>query len=340
MSEIFEKNLSRREFLKMVSLLGGTFFLGDFFSLGRKLEGTMDKRMGSVIMVGMAKGASVADSVRRAVMLAGGLDFIKPGDSVLIKPNVNSDHSHPGTTNPEVVFEVINMVREKGAKRIIVADRSNPSWDTLRAMKKVGIYEAAIRGGAEVVVFGKGDYVRVNPENSYHWPQGFYIPEVVRQVNHIISLPVVKTHIIADFTMGIKNWVGLIPPSDRNYLHLKEREKDYFASMLGEMHLGRKPSFMVMDATKVFVSGGPSYGDLVEPGLVIASSDLVANDVTGLALLKTLGTIDEIQEKSVWEQPQVKRAIELGLGVKATSEIALKTYNVPGEERIRTELKK
>jgi len=340
MSEIFEKNLSRREFLKMVSLLGGTVFLGNFFPLKKKLEGIRNKEVGSIVMVGMAKGASVADSVRRAVMLAGGLDFIKRGDSVLIKPNVNSDHSHPGTTNPEVVFEVVNMVREKGAKRIIVADRSNPAWDTLKAMKKVGIYEAAIRGGAEVVVFGKGDYIRVNPENSHHWPQRFHIPELVRQVDHIISLPVVKTHIIADFTMGIKNWVGLIPPSDRNYLHLKEREKDYFASMLGEIHLGRKPSFLVMDATKVFVSGGPSFGDLVEPGLVIASSDLVANDVTGLALLKTLGTTDEIQGKSVWEQPQVKRAIELGLGVKGASEIALKTYNVADDERIKTELKK
>jgi len=296
--------------------------------------------MGSVARVGIAKGVSVADSVRRAVKLAGGLDFIKSGDSVLIKPNVNSDHSHPGTTNPEVVLAVVNMVREKGPKRIIVADRSNPAWDTLKAMKKVGMYEAAIRGGAEVVVFGEGDYVKVKPENSHYWSQGFYIPELVRQVNHIISLPVVKTHIIADFTMGIKNWVGLIPPSDRNYLHLKEREKDDFGRMLSEIHLGRKPSFLVMDATKVFVSGGPSYGDLVEPGLVIASSDLVANDVTGLALLKTLGTIDEIQGKSVWEQPQVKRSIELGLGVKGASEIALKTYNVPNEERIRTELKK
>jgi len=228
------------------------------------------------------------------------------------------------------------MVREKGAKRIIVADRSNPWWDTLKAMKKVGIYEAAVKGGAEVVVFGKGDYVKVNPENSYHWPNGFRIPKLVKQVDHIISLPVVKTHIIADFTMGIKNWVGLIPPSDRKYLHLKK--KDYFASMLSEIHLARKPSFLVMDATKVFVSGGPSRGDLARPNLVIASSDLVVNDVTGLALLKTLGTIEKIQKKSVWDQPQIKRAVELGLGIKGPSEIILKTYGIPEEEKIRKQL--
>lgn len=329
MSDIFEKKFSRREFLKMVSLLGTTVFLGNFLPLKQRAKT-------SAVLVGIARGDSIADSVRRAINLAGGLDFIKSGESVLIKPNVNSDDPHPGTTNPEVVFEVVNMVREKGAKRIIVADRSNPWWDTLKAMKKVGIYEAAVKGGAEVVVFSKGDYVKVNPENSYHWPNGFRIPKLVKQVDHIISLPVAKTHIIADFTMGIKNWVGLIPPSDRKYLHLKK--KDYFASMLSEIHLARKPSFLVMDATKVFVSGGPSHGDIARPGLVMATSDLVANDVTGLALLKTLGTIEEIQKKSVWDQPQIKRAVELGLGINSPSEIILKTYGIPEEEKIRKQL--
>jgi len=329
MSDIFEKKFSRREFLKMVSLLGTTVFLGNFLPLKQRAKT-------SAVLVGIARGDSIADSVRRAINLAGGLDFIKSGESVLIKPNVNSDDPHPGTTNPEVVFEVVNMVREKGAKRIIVADRSNPWWDTLKAMKKVGIYEAAVKGGAEVVVFSKGDYVKVNPENSYHWPNGFRIPKLVKQVDHIISLPVAKTHIIADFTMGIKNWVGLISPSDRKYLHLKK--KDYFASMLSEIHLARKPSFLVMDATKVFVSGGPSHGDIARPGLVMATSDLVANDVTGLALLKTLGTIEEIQKKSVWDQPQIKRAVELGLGINSPSEIILKTYSIPEEEKIRKQL--
>ncbi|MFB0527139.1 MAG: DUF362 domain-containing protein [bacterium] len=331
MSDIFEKNFSRRDFLKMVSLLGTTILLGKFFPL--KLQAKT-----SAVLVGIARGDSVADSVRRAIKLAGGLDFIKSGESVLIKPNVNSDHSHPGTTNPEVLFEVVKMVREKNPKRIIVADRSNPWWDTLKAMKKVGIYEAAVKEGAEVVVFAEGDYERVNPENSRHWPQGFYIPKLVKQVDHIISLPVAKTHIIADFTMGIKNWVGLIPPSDRDYLHLKEDDRNYFGSMISEIHLARKPSFLVMDATRVFVSGGPSRGDLAEPNLVIASSDLVANDVTGLALLKTLGTIEEIQKKSVWDQPQIKRAVELALGIKDASEIILKTYNIPEKEKIRKQL--
>jgi uncharacterized protein (DUF362 family) len=67
---------------------------------------------------------------------------------------------------------------------------------------------------------------------------------------------------------------------------------------------------------------------------VIATSDVIANDVVGLALLKTLGTIDKIQDRSVWEQPQIKRAVELGLGVKSRSDIQIISDGVKEIENI------
>lgn len=53
------------------------------------------------------------------------------------------------------------------------------------------------------------------------------------------------------------------------------------------------------------------------------------------ALLKTLGTIDKIQNKSVWEQPQIKRAVELGLGVKSRNDIHIKSEGVKEIENIK-----
>ncbi|WP_269850165.1 hypothetical protein [Methanosarcina horonobensis] len=46
----------------------------------------------------------------------------------------------------------------------------------------------------------------------------------------------------------------------------------------------------------------PEYRDLREPGIVLASPDVIANDIAGLALLKTLGTVPKIQKNSVWDQ--------------------------------------
>ncbi len=94
--------------------------------------------------------------------------------------------------------------------------------------------------------------------------------------------------------------------------------------MLAEIHLVRKPSFIVTDCTKGFVEEGPSKGKVAEPNIVYATSDIVANDIVGLSLLKTLGTEDRIQNISVWEHPQIKRAAELGLGINSSSNLKLR----------------
>ena len=87
-----------------------------------------------------------------------------------------------------------------------------------------------------------------------------------------------------------------------------------FGNMIAESNLVYMPDFYISDATKCFVTDGPNMGTLREPDIVLASSDVIANDAVGLALLKTLGTVPKIQEHSVWAQPQIKRAVELGLG--------------------------
>ena len=111
-----------------------------------------------------------------------------------------------------------------------------------------------------------------------------------------------------------------------------------FGNMIAESNLVYKPDFYISDATKCFVTGGPDIGTLREPGIVLASSDVVANDAVGLALLKTLGTVPKIQEHSVWAQPQIKRAVELGLGVRGREEITVKSSEVEEIEEILSNL--
>ncbi len=76
------------------------------------------------------------------------------------------------------------------------------------------------------------------------------------------------------------------------------------------------------------MTDGPNVGTVREPGIVNVTSNVIANDVVGLALLKTLGTIHKIQDKPVWEQPQIKKAVELGLGVKSRNDIQIKSDGV------------
>ena len=291
------------------------------------------------VTVGIARGDSIHDAVAQAVGLAGGLGFIKPGQTVLVKPNVNSADPCPGTTNPQVLYEVVRLVWERDPKRVIVGDRSWYRATTRECMKKTGIYDAANEARAEVVYFEDGPWRRVRPEGAKHWGKGFSVTGFLSVPDHIITLPVLKTHRLATFTMALKNSVGFIPPEERlETLHSQSHAEPRFGSLIAEINLAVNISFVIMDGTRAFVSGGPSTGEVAEPGLMVATSDRIANDAVGLAILKVLGSTPAIMEKSVWEQPQLKRAVELGLGVKGAAEIDLKGHRVPELDRIRQQL--
>lgn len=285
-----------------------------------------------LVIVALVRAEGVAQMVRRAVELAGGFTGLSSGATVLIKPNVNSDDPYPGTTNPEVVRAVVELVKGYEPRRIIVADRSNPAYDTLPAMKKVGIYQAAIEAGAEVIPLEGYEWVEVDPPGAENWPGGFEFSRLPQEVDYVITLPVTKTHIIARYTMALKNTVGLIHPRSRDLLHSKAGQQ--FGAMLAEINLARPADFVVMDGTRAFITGGPSRGQLREPNVILATSDLVAADVVGLAILKNLGASGLLARNS-WEEAQVARAVELGLGVSDASQIELVAEGVAEIDEIR-----
>ena len=115
---------------------------------------------------------------------------------------------------------------------------------------------------------------------------------------------------MAGFTMGMKIFVGAIPQSDRSLMHGSLS----FPECVAEIPLcTNKIRLSLLDARQGFNSGGPDSGNLITPGIVIASKDLVAADAVGLALLKTIGTTPKLTSTSVWNHRTIKR------GVKALS---------------------
>lgn len=283
--------------------------------------------------MGISKQPSASASVKSAIALAGGME-IKEGSFVLVKPNVNSDGPHPATTNPEVLAAVIDAVLEHRPGRLIVGDRSVYWGNTMEYMNATGIFDAARK--AEVINFEDEGWTEVNPAGAKSWHEGFSIANAANEADYIVSVPVIKTHRIAGYSMAMKNSLGMIFPGDRvNELHEKDYVEPDFSNMIAEVNLAVKPDFIVMDGTKAMISGGPFSGEARSPGLVMASQDLIANDVTGLAVLKKLGTTSRIQDISPWEQPQVKRACELKLGITTPSSIEIVDDGVPDIDRIR-----
>jgi uncharacterized protein (DUF362 family) len=291
-----------------------------------------------MVVVGLSRNKDTLESVRAAVELAGGLG-IEEGSTVLIRPNANTADLPPGSTNPEVLKGAIREARRYNPGKIIVAEKSMTTLDTEMVLRKLGLWQAAEAEGAdEILTFDHMKRSYVKPEGAFSWLEGFYVPEFLASVDYMIALPVIKTHWTATFTMGLKSQISITADRDRRQLPHGQHKDVLFGSMIAESNLVYKPDFYISDATKCFVTGGPDLGTLKEPGIVMACSDVIANDAVGLALLKTLGTVPKIQEHPVWVQPQIRRAVELGLGIRSREEITVKSSGVEEIEEILANL--
>ena len=235
---------------------------------------------------------------------------------MLLKPNLNSGDPFPHSTNPEVLGAVAELVLDHGASRVIVGDRSNPSYDTLDAMQRSGITDVAQALGLEMMNLDGQALTRLTPDQATHWSNGFEMYSLLfDEVDHVINLPACKHHSMANFTMSLKAWMGILPQNDRNTAHSD------LGNRLPELHLALRESFIVLDATRACLTRGPNPGgEVASPGIVVATADPVACDVTGLAILKhalaEAGIANaDIDDYTVWSQPQIERALALGLGI-------------------------
>jgi len=273
-------------------------------------KGSLNQFPNEPATVGIAESSNIEDAVRTAVELCGGFDFIKPGQKVMIKPNVNTGDSPPFSTNVEVVKAVAGLVLERHPSKLLIGEKSMTARKTLVEMKKAGFLELGLNLQVDVVPFDDAPWVKVKPKNGKAWPEGFSVPSIVFDMDHIISVPVVKTHWTATFSIALKNQVGFISDYDRGFLPHGVRGNDtLFADLIAEISLAVKHVFVVTDATKCLVAGRGSAGRICSPGLIFATLDIVANDVVGLSLLKHLGTEPKVQDMSVRGQPQIRSAV-------------------------------
>ena len=265
-------------------------------------------------------GDNIKDTIGNALKAT---DWLKKleirGKEVLVKPNVNSDDPHPATTNPEVVRATVELLYEAGARKVVVGDMSGIYWlPTEKSMRRTGIASAAEDAGAELVFFEEEEWVKVELPGDTHL-KNLSIPLRVYSAEVLVSLPVVKTHRYATYSMSLKNLVGTISGPDRRRLHTSP----YMEEMIAEISLAVSPDIIIMDGTRSMVAGGPTRGSVRDTGVIILSRDPVATDVVGLSIVKSFGEWKPVLNRSVWHQRQVSRAIALHLGAEHADQLEL-----------------
>jgi len=251
------------------------------------------------------------------------LEFSSPkGRSVLLKPNFNTADPAPGSTDNDTLGELILELRRRGAKAITIGERSGPP-PTRKVMEEKGIFELAKELDVRVINFEEleeADWVHCNPPGN-HWQNGFWIPKVVAEAEYVVATCCLKTHQFGGVhTMALKLAVGLTPKRLMRELH---GNREHMRRMIAEINTAYRPQLIVMDGVEAFVDGGPSQGKRVAGNVFVGGTDRVAVEVVGLAILKELGSNPAIMDRKVFEQEQVARAVELGLGVSGPEQIEL-----------------
>ena len=245
--------------------------------------------------------------------------------AVLIKPNFNTADETPGSTHNDTLIALVDELWAMGAESITLGERSFPP--TREVMEKKQILPVLAQRDVRVIDFDQlaaDDWIEFRPADS-HWPGGFRVARPIIEAECLVSTGCLKTHQFGGvITLSLKLHVGVVP-TDRNgfdYMQQLHRSPSQ-QEMIAELNAPFYPELVVMDGIVAFVDGGPATGKTAAGNIFLAATDRVAVDAAGVAVLKHLGSNADVMQPRIFEQRQLARAAELGIGVASAADIEL-----------------
>ena len=347
--------ITRREFGRL-STLGGIGWLGEVPQTTEHSTSPLKAQSVSqpevpeeneAVRVAIIKSSDREEGIARTMALLderGKTDF--SGKDVYLKGSYSSPDPFPATTHPGMLAAAVRLLHGRGTRSITLIERSDMGrtrevLEKLGALNLLNELKVTFRPLDELAA----DEWHLVELSDSHWPKGIAIPYFIRQDTCVVQLCNLKTHRFGrEFSASLENSIGLVAKyinaaerknqgnqnnseTEKNLLHGRNYMMDLHNSstqgeMIAEVNQVYTPSVIMMDATEVFISGGPEKGVLAQPEIIAASHDRVALDAVGLAILQYAGarTGDSI---SVFEQPQIRRAVELRLGANSPEEIEI-----------------
>lgn len=247
------------------------------------------------------------------------------GKHVLVKPNFNTADEAPGSTHNDTLVALVEALWRMGAKSVTLGERSYPP--TREVMEAKGVLPLLAKLDVRVVDFddlAPRDWVEVRPADS-HWRDGIRVARPVLEAECLVSTGCLKTHQYGGvFTLSLKLHVGTVPTTRHGFGYMRELHgSPYQQEMIAELNTPFSPALVVLDGVDVFVDGGPMTGKRARGSVFLASADRVAADAAGVAVLKSLGANAAIMTPKIFEQRQIARAAQLGLGAKSASAVDL-----------------
>lgn len=219
----------------------------------------------------------------RAIKELGGIGkFVKKGQTVVVKPNIGWDvpPERAGNTNPALVKRIIEQCIQAGATKVYVFDNTCDNWSA--CYKNSGIEKAVKDAGGQIVAGNTESYYHEVAIANGKVLKKAKVHELLLESDLFINVPVLKHHSSANYTVSMKNLMGVV--WDRRFWHknnLQQCIADYASYQ-------KKPVLNVVDAYRVMLKNGPrgvSEADVQLMKTQIITADMVAADAAGVKLL-------------------------------------------------------
>lgn len=270
--------MKRRDFLR--KSVGASVVSGAFLSFGgasKSLAANL-KAAGEYDLVVIKGGAADAMFEKAIAELGGMKAFVKPGQTVVVKPNIGWDAppERAANTNPELVGKIVEHCKAAGASKVYVFDNTCDEWT--RCYKNSGIEAAVKKAGGELVT-GKDEKmyreVEVSEGKSL---KSTKVHKLILESDVFINVPVLKNHGGATMSLSMKNLMGIV--WDRGWWH-----KNDLHQCIADFATYRKPDLNIIDGFKVMKRNGPrgvSVDDVVNMKYQIITKDMVAADTAAV----------------------------------------------------------
>ncbi|MHC4555922.1 MAG: DUF362 domain-containing protein [Planctomycetota bacterium] len=252
----------------------------------------------------------IAEAMERQFKLLGGLErFVRPGDSVLLKPNFIAPKSrrHATQTDPAVILETARLLKDFGA-RPFVGD--SPAWsDVFACVKALKMEDPLRKMSVPVKQLDKPKKCRIGAKNT-----SVGISSVALDADVIINLPKFKSHQQLVATFAVKNMFGCVSGKWKALWHFtKGKNADDFCELLIDIYKFLNPALTIIDAVTVMDGPGPISGRARPLGYLLGGTDPIACEII---CSKLVG----IEPANL---PIIKTAKQIGFGCSDSARIKI-----------------
>lgn len=234
---------------------------------------------------------NIPSAVREAVGLLGGIErFAQPEGTYLVKPNLFTIRTakQGATTDPEIFIALVEMLKEAGSIPVIGECPATASYTRPDIVfDGLGVRELCDEAGVEINILDRESPVKVVNPNA-EVVREFWFPEFALRCDGIINVPKLKTHNLTKLTCAVKNLFGLQQGGTKAHHHRRTANNpEKFSRLLVDLYesIRSRIRLNVVDAVVAMEGEGPTTGDPLDLGLIIAGEDAAAIDLVATALM-------------------------------------------------------